>query len=409
MRSGFQIEHQCPQCGAPAILEETDRLFTCDFCRVKSYLVAGDVFRYAMPNKTPDRELMYFPYWRFKGALYSCVPSGVSCRIVDVSRQGVESRFFPVSIGLRAQTLRLRFATPEIQGQFVQPSVSSGEAIQALAKRFSDDLPQPIFHQEFLGETLSLIYSPFYLNGKVFDAVLDRAVSAVLPEDFESSLPSSERAHWHVDFVPAICPHCGWDLEGERDSLTLLCRNCNSTWKSSRKGIEPLEFGCLPYGADVAAFLPFWRIEADVSGIDLASYADLVKVANLPKVVQESWKTRPFHFWAPAFKVRPQLFLRLARSLTLCQPGEEPVREIPELPTHPVTLPIAEAIESMKVVLAHVMRPPESMYSKLPGIGTTARKIMLIYIPFRERTTELIQPTYKFAVNKNALEHGLHL
>jgi PhnB protein len=25
--TSFQIEHQCPQCGAPASLEETDRLF----------------------------------------------------------------------------------------------------------------------------------------------------------------------------------------------------------------------------------------------------------------------------------------------------------------------------------------------------------------------------------------------
>ncbi|MGD9137268.1 MAG: hypothetical protein PVH42_10930, partial [Desulfobacterales bacterium] len=32
------IEYQCPQCGAPATIEETDRLFTCQFCRVNSYL-----------------------------------------------------------------------------------------------------------------------------------------------------------------------------------------------------------------------------------------------------------------------------------------------------------------------------------------------------------------------------------
>ncbi|MCK7515939.1 MAG: hypothetical protein MZV70_76205 [Desulfobacterales bacterium] len=64
----FQIEHQCPQCGAPANLEETDRLFACPFCRVKSFLLTRDYFRYVLPAKNPaGKELVYFPYWRFKG------------------------------------------------------------------------------------------------------------------------------------------------------------------------------------------------------------------------------------------------------------------------------------------------------------------------------------------------------
>jgi NADH pyrophosphatase NudC (nudix superfamily) len=26
------------------------------------------------------------------------------------------------------------------------------------------------------------------------------------------------------------CPHCGWDMEGGKDSLVLICRNCNIAW-----------------------------------------------------------------------------------------------------------------------------------------------------------------------------------
>src|SRR3989339_2060059 len=31
-------------------------------------------------------------------------------------------------------------------------------------------------------------------------------------------------------FVPTLCPHCGWDMEGQKDSLVLICRNCDSAW-----------------------------------------------------------------------------------------------------------------------------------------------------------------------------------
>ncbi len=51
--SNLRIDYQCPQCGAPAELAETDRLFTCVFCRVKSYLLESGYFRYRLPHKAP--------------------------------------------------------------------------------------------------------------------------------------------------------------------------------------------------------------------------------------------------------------------------------------------------------------------------------------------------------------------
>jgi len=76
--SNFLIDYQCPQCGAPAVLDETDRLFLCEYCRVKSYLITKDYFRYTLPSKAPEnKKLLYFPYWRFKGMLFSCASDGV--------------------------------------------------------------------------------------------------------------------------------------------------------------------------------------------------------------------------------------------------------------------------------------------------------------------------------------------
>ena len=90
------IEHQCPQCGAPVLLEETDRLLACEFCRVKSYLMPKRFFRYMLPNAAPeDRDLVYAPYWRFKGMLFSSVLSGVKHRFIDVSQRAVSTPVFP--------------------------------------------------------------------------------------------------------------------------------------------------------------------------------------------------------------------------------------------------------------------------------------------------------------------------
>ena len=100
--SNFLIDYQCPQCGAPAVLDETDRLFFCEYCRVKSYLITKDYFRYTLPSKAPEnKKLLYFPYWRFKGMLFSCVSNGVRQKFIDVSHQAVNpNRKVKVRLGI---------------------------------------------------------------------------------------------------------------------------------------------------------------------------------------------------------------------------------------------------------------------------------------------------------------------
>ena len=76
---------------------------------------------------------------------------------------------------------------------------------------------------------------------------------------------------------------------------------------------------------DDILFLPFWRIQADVTSVRLKTYADLIKLANLPKVARPGWDKIPFYFWNPAFKVRPQSYLTIAANVTLNQPAEKAV------------------------------------------------------------------------------------
>ena len=77
-----------------------------------------------------------------------------------------------------------------------------------------------------------------------------------------------------------------------------------------------------PEKEDNIMYMPFWRIWAEISGITLQSYADLVKIANLPIAVQKNWDNIQFRFWTLAFKLRPLNFVNLARNITISQPQE---------------------------------------------------------------------------------------
>jgi len=363
-----------------------------------------------LPHSAPeDKELIFLPYWRFKGLLFSSISKGIQHRIVDISYRAVESPYFPVSVGIRSQALKLRFVSPETEGRFLEPTLALKEMLDVTEKRYSESLPKPVYHQNFIGDNLSLLYSPFYVDAKIYDAVLNRPVSSELPEDFDVSTLSGGRTKWHIQFIPAQCPDCGWDLNGERDSLALSCQNCKSVWQAGKGKFMKLKFAHIPAEGGPVTFLPFWRITADISGIQLNSYADLVKVANLPKVVQEHWADQSFYFWSPAFKVRPQDFLRFSRNVTLFQPQVKWVHELPEGELYPVTLPIIEAAKSVKITLADFIKPPKTMLPKLQEIDIKPKSFILVYIPFHLRGNELSYPAYRLRINKNVLKFARQL
>jgi len=399
------IEHQCPQCGAPVTLEETDRLFTCDFCKVKSYLVPKGFFRYMLPDSAPeDRVLFYAPYWRFKGMLFSTVMQGVKHRFIDVSQQALESHLFPVSLGLRSQAMKLKFVTSKSPGHFLKPTTLPEKMLNTFDERFGATLPQPVFHQAHVGETLSLIYSPFYIHdGKIYDAVLNQPVPGKLPEDFDLDQFKGGTPNWPTGFIATLCPDCGWDLHGQRDSLALLCNNCESLWRPSGTGLKKTKFAHIQGEGDNIIYMPFWRISAHVSSIELNTYADLVKVANLPKVVQDGWDEIEFRFWVPAFKVRPQTFINLERNMTLSQPGEKLIPKIPKEPLYPVNLPLKEAVESLKTGLSSFAKPPNKMMPMLSEIEVRPKGFLMVYIPFNEGHHEYIHSDYSLAINKNQI------
>jgi hypothetical protein len=343
--------------------------------------------------------------------LFSVSPLGIKERFLDVSHQAIESRHMPISLGLRSQTLKLKFVTPKSEGIFLKPIHSSKQIMDLLDERFLKDLPKPVLHKDHIGENLSLIYAPFYLKAnKIFDAILNQPVSAQLPDDFLLNNFNGGPAEAHLKFLPMLCPECGWDLWGQRDSLILFCKNCESVWYPGHQELQKIQTAFLATESSNTLYLPFWRIRARIDGISLSSYADFIRIANLPKVVQSQWEIEPFRFWGPAFKVRPQRYLKLATGITISQPTQELTHGMPKTDQLvSMNLALTEALETLKLNLADLIRPRRLMADSIQHIQIEPKSYLLVYLPFEIGSHEFIQPDINLAINKNQLSLASNL
>jgi len=411
----FRVSHQCPQCGAPIVLDEDTLFFVCEYCRVKSCICRQGFPRYmfsrspparAHPEAPDDEDLVYIPYWRFKGVRYTCGPQGVTHKFLDISAIALEqfSSHLPFSLGFRSQALPLKQITPETRGRFFRPA--DANTILGRTKHLRSRIQEkPVSgFTEDIGETCSLIYSPFYeKDGVLVDAILNRPSGSVLESDRTLQSLQVCRPEKQTLFVPGLCPACGWDLEGSRDSLVLVCRNCHSLWKARNSQLARVRFACALPGRDTDVMVPFWKISTRISTFSLSSYADLVRLGNLPRSLQPEWENQALFFWAPAFKIRPRIFLRLAAQLTASQP--DPVLE-QKIGTHihvPVTLPATEAVQSIRVLLAGLSKPLKDHLPALSQMQIEPVHAMLVYLAFEEQHHDYVHPGTQAAINKNVL------
>jgi len=347
---------------------------------------------------------IYFPYWRFKGILYLCGPAVTEHKFVDLSRQALVSEYFPASLGIRSQALKLKFALPETKGTFIRPVLLPADIIQSTIKLFSSQTDGNTQIQSFIGETTSIIYAPFHvINDKLYDSILGVPVLSRLPGDFDISIYTAEKPDWPIDFIPALCPACGWDLAGERDSLALLCRNCDSAWHHRNKRLDKIDMGYIPGVSDNNIFLPFWMIRTGFPGIDPELYANLIKSNGLPAVDKESRNEVKFTFWIPAFKIRAHHFLRIAKQMTFVQPLDEVTGKVPDGKMHSVTLPVTEAIESIKIVMSGFIKSKKDLFPSLINALIIPESFHLVYVPFRTGHHDLINEKYSVALNNNVL------
>ncbi|MDB9823416.1 hypothetical protein OAC89_06940 [Deltaproteobacteria bacterium] len=408
---GFSVEQECPQCGAPIELDEADHLLHCPYCDVNSFLFTNNYFRYVLPEKASDRDTIYAPYLRFKGAAYFCKGLKIGHRIVDITHTGLKLNNIPVSLGLRPQAMKMKFITPDIKGSFLRFSLKASDILARAGKFSSGTSSEKILHKAFIGETMSLIYLPLYLEGgRLFDGVLNRPIATLTREgreNLESAIIKNPR--WRIRFIPTLCPECGWNLEGERDSVVLACHNCHTAWEAQEGKFARVNLSVVPGQDGNSVYLPFWKIYARTKGVKIDSFSDFIRLTNQPRVIDDELKEEDMSFWSPAFKIRPKLFLNLSRQFTISQKRFLEEEAMPEKNIYPVTLPLSEAFQALKIILAGSSVNKKNVFPYLPGISFEIKNSKLVYLPFTETAHDMIQQDMGISVNKRSLEFGSKL
>ncbi|MFV9689458.1 MAG: hypothetical protein ACNY01_00590 [Desulfobacteria bacterium] len=253
---------------------------------MKSFLFTPGYSRLVLPHKAPDKEIIHVPYLRFKGNVYFCKDKTVGYRFIDITRPGIPLKAIPPSLGVRPQAMKMRFVTPDTRGSFLRFSLKATDILTDAGRLAGDLASGRILHRAYIGETLSLIYLPLYVKqNRIFDAVLNRPVT-VLPDDqdiFQQTTGS--RSRWGPRFMATLCPQCGWNLEGERDSVVLICSNCDTVWQASKGRFTEVKYSVVEGRKADTTYLPFWSILADTRGVEINSYANFLRVRlNSPAI-----------------------------------------------------------------------------------------------------------------------------
>ena len=267
---------------------------------------------------------------------------------------------------------------------------------------------------EYVGEVISLIFLPVYLHSaSLFDALTDRCLGDLAEPDLLYHLPRNDAsAETKVLFLSTLCPKCGWDLEGEKDALSLTCANCGTLWLVRGNCLETLDFKIMPSNGKADIYLPFWRMKIKAEGFVLDSYADLIRLANLPKLATSQLEDTPLSFWSPAFRINPAAYLRWSRQMTVFQPAvEKHADRLPSMPPalHPVTLPLAEAAQGVKANIGQMLADKRRLLQILAATRIVLIEAELVYHPFRRKNSELIHTDLGLSLNRNALSLAFHL
>jgi hypothetical protein len=334
----------------------------------------------------------------------------VGHRVVDITHVGLSLKGIPASLGLRPQTMKMKFVTPDTEGSFLKFSLKANDILARAGKLSSGIASKQIFHRAYIGETLSLIYLPLFLEGgRLFDAILNRPLARFSQDQdvFKQSINTNPR--WKLTFLPTLCPQCGWNLEGERDSVVLTCSNCETAWEASNSKFVQVNFLKVPGKGENTVYLPFWKISATAEGVKINSFADFIRLTNQPRVVEKEWEGQDMSFWSPAFKIRPKVYLNLSRQFTISQQNFRTEEEIPKKNLYPVTLPQTEAAQSMKITLASSALNKKMVLPNLPRIRFDIKDSTLVYLPFTDTGHEMVQQHLRISINKNTLEFGRQL
>ena len=175
---------------------------------------------------------------------------------------------------------------------------------------------------------------------------------------------------------------------------------------SETGSLKPLECSVAETDEKDVLYVPFWRMQARIEGVSLETYADLIRFANMPKAIRPEFEQQRLSFWAPAFKIKPQLFLRLLQQLTILQPNPAENTRLKNLQLTPISLPKKEAAESIKIALAGLATRKHEFFPQLESITTDVTESRLVFLPFSKSGYDLVQCHFGFSLSKAAFSFG---
>ncbi len=409
----IQVEQSCPQCGGSIVLSESDHLLACPYCNVKLFLQVPGVYRYVLPAKDnlleDQTRRIYAPYLRFKGNIFFVSEQGIQHRLVDTTQAGSIVSGLPPSLGVRAQAMKLKRLTPGAGGRFLKLSVKAQAVLEKAVQisQLSNRQGGAMYHRAFIGETVSFIYLPINENESSFtDGITGSHLFDL--EDGDTSTLETRPFHprWNVSFMSTLCPQCGWSLDGESDCLVMTCLNCDTAWQFFEKGLEKVAWKLVQGDNRTRLYVPFWKVTAQIPQLNINSFADFLERTNQPMIPKPSWRSLAMSYWIPAVKLRPKIFLQVARQMTLAQFHLQAVEGKMVRNTHPVTLSASEARQSVKICLAASTASRRKIFPLLPKARLKTSTVTLVYLPFIDKVHDWLQPQSATVIPKNNLRFG---
>jgi hypothetical protein len=335
---------------------------------------------------------------------------GISYKVVDTTRNGFPLPDLAPSLGVRPQAMKLVRISRKTRGRFLRLSVKAKDLLEQATRLDiqTGKSGSELFHRAYIGEHISFIYLPLLRRkNKLLDAVIDEPVVSL---DEISSVPvkgAPFNPRWQMRFLPTLCPRCGWSLDGEGDCLVLTCSNCKTAWQAGPKGLERISCTIIPGGGDTALYLGFWKISVQFASLKIRSFADFIQLTNQPMVARREWHDQVMHFWIPAFKLRPKIFLHAGRQATVNQwrlGKEEELQILPNL--YPVTLQSNEARQALKVTLAASAISPKKIFPYLRQARPENVSSKLVFLPFVDQRHDWVQPQTGTVIAKTVLRFG---
>ncbi len=341
--------------------------------------------------------MVYVPYWRFKGLEFTLGDKRPGFRVIDHSHRAVKINDFPVSLGFRSQTQSLKFIQKEVAGSFLTPDITQKEIIGQISGSSEKKI--------HIGEILSLIFMPFYRDK-------DRLIDGLSGKILEKSLilaSDQKRPNVHHIVTPSLCPNCGWALKGRTTSLVLHCTHCERVWLIHRKKLNSIKFRVADIHEKTDILIPFWRFSIMFKNLELSTFAQLIKIANLSKVIRKSDETQRLYFYIPAFKINPKLFLRISKQTTLAQMAFLKMTALPKIDFLPADLSLEEGFQAVFPLLMELCANKKETWAVLKTEQLKLTSFDLTYLGFQKAGSEYVQDTLCASLPVNSIRFGQKL